>query len=143
LFAQRQSVRRIDNNSSLQNWGEVVELDVGFRGHVYALSQVADYVHRGEGLGKYNVLDVFVNTYEEYNQPRRTATTAIHPERDDTAQWKANHVPYLPHYHKSPHRGRTIRQDEHQNLPNLSVNIFLSAMIRKHTICIAHHSSCF
>ena len=101
----------------------MIQLDVGSQGQVYVRSQVADYMHRGVLLALYNVLDFFVNTYEENIKKRLAKTNAIH-ESDDITQWNNNHVPYLPEYHKSRHKSRTIRQHNHRNLPNFVGHYF-------------------
>ena len=89
------------------------------------------------------MLDVFVNTYEEYNQPRRTATTAIHPECDDTLNGKPITYRICPTIISPRIEVERFGKTSIETFLILSVNIFLGAMIRKHTICIAHHSSYF
>jgi hypothetical protein len=51
--------------TSKQDENRILTRDVDSHGKLYAKSPVADYVERGEALSEYNMLEFFVDTYEE------------------------------------------------------------------------------
>lgn len=48
-----------------QDGNDIVTLDLNSAGQLFAKSQVTDYMCQGDGLANYNMLDFFVDTYEE------------------------------------------------------------------------------
>ena len=105
---------------NFKDTNDVVELDLNSRGYVFARSQVMDYQNRGEELDQYNVLDFFVDTYEDDidKKDRRSDDS----EDDDTirhsGRLRHSCIRYLPLHPKYEQKYRIVRQQRHRNLPN-------------------------
>jgi hypothetical protein len=48
-----------------QDGNEILTLDTDSAGRIYPKSQATDYMLRGEELKGYNIIEFFVNTYED------------------------------------------------------------------------------
>ena len=117
-----------------QSGNDNVTLDVNSMGQIFAKCQVTDYRCRGEHLASYNMLDFFVNTYEEDIQ--RNNCRQLDAEDDDGDDGSENNsdddedlarkpgrprnrrIPYLNHHPKARQKQRVIRSRNHRNLPN-------------------------
>lgn len=109
-------------------------LDFSSSGQIFAKSQVTDYSCRGDALSDYNVLDFFVDTYEEeirYNKHtiidngndiRTSSASSDLPlaEHHITRGRPPNlRVQYHPQHPKASRVQRVCRSEGHRNLPNI------------------------
>lgn len=104
-----------------QESGEVLTLEVDGAGHLIAKSQVLDYQCRGHALQSYNMIDFFVDTYD---QERKSSSRGA----DDTATTSSSstnrgrppneRVAYLATHPKGSKANRVIRSEGHNTLPN-------------------------
>jgi PIF1-like helicase len=89
---------------------------------IYATSQVADYVHRGEDIANFNVLRFFVDSYEESSNQRhrdnidRGGDSEMEHRRPGRPRHQRSQ--YTPGHPKSRTHQRVIRPAGHRNLPN-------------------------
>ncbi|KAG8686306.1 hypothetical protein FRC09_014230 [Ceratobasidium sp. 395] len=120
-----------DDNTQSEN----VILEFNRSGKVYHKSQVDDYRYRGEEAAGYNVLDYFVNTYEQPKQRQKTnadlATAEVQTNVstvDDSPQGtdvnKRGRPPHEQITYQEQHPRhethiRVIRPKTHNHIPNM------------------------
>lgn len=109
-----------------QDGNDIVMLDLNSTGQLFAKSQVTDYMCWGDGLANYNMLNFFVDTYEE-DIPHYTrcsdGSSDSENSDDDRAtapQGRPCHdcFPYLGMHPKVKQKQRVKRYWGHRNLPN-------------------------
>ena len=104
----------------LKDTNDFVELDLNAQGCVFARSQVMDYELRGTELEQYNVLDFFLDTYED-NIDKQDRTPDNGDKQDMShlpGRPRHSRIRYHPRHPKSKQKYRIIRQQGHRNLPN-------------------------
>jgi hypothetical protein len=89
---------------------------------VFARSQVSDYIFRGDFLAQFNVLQFFVDTYEESSKKDndRSSTRNDVDEESQPVQGRPRHarVKYKEIHPRHGTQQRVIRPLGHRNLPN-------------------------
>ena len=90
-------------------------------GVIYADSQVQDYCLRGAELENYNVLDYFVDTYEEDRKKINVDRQSVGDNRaielrGRPSQPRSEYGPSHPRYAR---KVRVVRADSHRTLPNI------------------------
>ncbi|PSS37626.1 hypothetical protein PHLCEN_2v553 [Hermanssonia centrifuga] len=98
---------------------DLVTLDVGGSGVMFEKSQVTDYRCRGQSLQDHNVLNLFVDTYEERIPKvlRHRAATDDAPAGGRGRQAHSRY-PYLDTHPKFRQVRRVARSQFHRNLPD-------------------------
>ena len=97
----------------------VVTLELAGSGRMTIKSQVIDYQHRGVELEDYNVLDLFVDTYEtEITKADREAELFDEDARRGPGRPRNTRARYLTNHPKSGSVHRVIRSPGHRSLPN-------------------------
>ena len=105
---------------------DMVTLDLNSSGQLFAKSQVTDYMCRGESLANCNMLDFFVDTYEE-DIPQKTRRSDNNLDSNDSdnddgtvtsGRPRHDRIPYLCSHPKSKQKQRVKRYRGHRNLPN-------------------------
>lgn len=93
-------------------------------------SQVEDYMHRGEELGAFSVLDYLVGTYEKYSQTKSSTRGAAEEVADHNSanvepqtsgrRGRPPHqrVRYLSAHPRHDTHIRVVRPEGHNTLPN-------------------------
>ncbi|KAH9958182.1 hypothetical protein BGW80DRAFT_1256940 [Lactifluus volemus] len=101
---------------------------------VFATSQIVDYQHRGDALSGYNVLQFFVDTYEE--RVKQAVVNTADSDSDSEAVTQENNRPcgmgrpkhdrvrYREGHPKANLCQRVIRPQGHRNLPNFMGRYF-------------------
>ncbi|KAJ3511695.1 hypothetical protein NLJ89_g3948 [Agrocybe chaxingu] len=130
-----------------ENGDDILTLDINTAGKVYAKCQLTDYATRGEALTDWNIIEFFVNTYEEDIRTKTSDTTAGNQEEDTSASRPVDteegsyddgsrgprvrrgrqpnqRVPYLDAHPKHKQVQRVIRSEGHNNLPNFVGQFF-------------------
>ncbi|KAG8700967.1 hypothetical protein FRC09_005642 [Ceratobasidium sp. 395] len=114
-----------DTDAQHDNSRERVVLEFNDRGAIYKRSQVDDYIHRGTFASSYNMLDYFVDTYEQIArpQPQEFAASQDHQSSNPpgNAQGRPPHtrVPYMDSHPRSRTHVRVVRPDTHNHMPNI------------------------
>ena len=117
----------------------MITLDLDSSGKLYCRSQITDYIARGDELKDLNLIDFFVNTYEEDITKKRSRkesqnqvadTNAIYEEnggggvrgdeyiREKQGRKQNMRIPYLETHPKHNQIQRVVRTAGHNNLPN-------------------------
>ena len=109
-----------------QHGNDIVMLDLNSTGQLFAKSQVTDYMCREDGLTNYNMLNFFVDTYEEdiphYTRHSDGSSNSSNSDDDRATApqgWPCHdHFPYLSMHPKAKQKQRVKRYWGHRNLPN-------------------------
>jgi hypothetical protein len=86
----------------------MVTIDSNSLGKLYVKSQVTDYMLCGDALTDMNVVELFINTYEEDQHRTTSPTTNQDPNNSDDdsdhlqrpGRPRNKHIEYLPHHLK-------------------------------------------
>ena len=98
----------------------VATVAVDSRGVLYAQSQTDDYRYRGTELEAYNVLEFFVDMYED-NLPKVSGERRDSRPHHTKLRGRPAHarVPYLPSHPQHQKKQRVVRPHHHRILPNI------------------------
>ena len=118
------------DNSTYQN-GDTITLDINCSGQLYYWSQIINYCARGRELEEMNIIEFFVNTYEEDISSRRFEDldemgpmsrgpneTSDYMVRFRMGPRSNQRIRYLPSHPKFEMVQRVLRRTGHNNLPN-------------------------
>lgn len=109
-----------------QDGNDIVMLDLNSTGQLFAKSQVTDYMCREDGLTNYNMLNFFVDTYEEdiphYTRHSDGSSNSKNSDDDRATAprgWPCHdRFPYLSMHPKAKQKQRVKRYWGHRNLSN-------------------------
>ena len=101
--------------------GDTITLEADELGKLRPRNQVTDYMFRGEALADYNVIEFFVDTYEDRVKGDNT-DSHLHMYKTGDKQKRGRpcheRVPYLPGHPTKQTKQRVVRGQNHNNLPN-------------------------
>ncbi|KAG8690965.1 hypothetical protein FRC09_011781, partial [Ceratobasidium sp. 395] len=116
-------------------WDKNVTLAFNQHGKIYRRLQVEDYVYRGAVVNSYNLLDYFVDTYEQAATRSQAKGSTIMedtglpsdngPHKGASGQGNTRgrpthgRVDYLQAHPRSKTHTRVIRPDSHNHMPNI------------------------
>ncbi|GLB44644.1 putative G-quadruplex DNA unwinding [Lyophyllum shimeji] len=114
------------NGAEGEEGNDVITLDFSSSGQLYAKCQFTDYSARGTALESMNLIDFFVNTYEDKLPKASTATEANDNDEDeDTSRRNIrrgrrphDRIRFLESHPKHQQLCRVRRSPGHNNLPN-------------------------
>jgi hypothetical protein len=99
-----------------------VTLDTDRAGKIYTKCQVTDYICRGEDLETFNVLQFFVNTWEDDVRKQGTQPESLDSDMTDQHRRPGRRpnqrVPYLSDHPNHGKKTRVMRSSGHNTLPN-------------------------
>jgi hypothetical protein len=98
-------------------------LDLDSSGKIFAKCQVNDYRWRGEALSGHNMIDFFVNTFEEAGSAWEQESEGVDSltgsdQCRKRGRPRNERVPYLDQHPRARNLHRVLRSKGHNNLPN-------------------------